>query len=44
MHFLLSIVADAGVDLEDVVADEPDQVGKVGHGCLVDDEPKDKLD
>ncbi len=35
---LLSIVANACVDLEDVVADEPDEVGEVGHGCLVDHE------
>jgi hypothetical protein len=45
VHFLLSIVANASVDLQDVVADEPDQVGEVGHGSLVDDEPgEDKLD
>jgi len=35
---LLCIVTNACVDLEDVIADEPDQVGEVGHGRLVDHE------
>ena len=35
---LLSIIADTSVDLQDVVANEPDKVGKVGDGGLVNDE------
>lgn len=35
---LLSIVANAGVQLQNVVADEPDEVGEVGRGRLVLDE------
>ena len=36
--FLLSVVPDASVDLQDVVADEPDEVGEVRHRRLVDHE------
>ena len=36
--YSLGVVPHAGVDVEDVVADEPHEVGKVWHGRLVDDE------
>ncbi len=36
-HNLLSVIAYTCVDLEDVIADEPDKVGKVWHGRFVDD-------
>ncbi len=36
--YLLCVVPDTGVDVQDVVADEPDQVGEVWDGRLVDDE------
>lgn len=35
---LLCVVAHACVNVQDVVADEPDEVGEVWHGRLVDDE------
>ena len=38
LRYSLGVVPDAGVDVEDVVADEPDQVGEVGHRRHVPDE------
>ena len=38
----LHIRPDAGVNVQDVIADEPHQVGEVGHGCLVDHKPERK--
>jgi hypothetical protein len=35
---LLCVVPDARVNVKDVVSDEPDEVGEVGDGGLVDDE------
>ena len=38
LSYSLDVVPDARVHVEDVVADEPDEVGEVWHGRLVDDE------
>lgn len=42
-NVLLDVGADTGVDVEDVVADKPDEVGEVGHSRLVDDEAQHRL-
>ena len=40
----LHIRPDAGVNVQDVIADKPHQVGEVGHSCLVDHKPERKND
>ena len=37
---LLRIVPDTSVNFQNVVADEPDQIGKVRHGRFVDHKPQ----
>ena len=38
--YLLGIIPHASVNFQDVVANEPDQVGEVGNGRLVDNKPQ----